>query len=156
MDRMETLGKLSKKNVDAVTGGDGFAYIDIVSIPVDNGGMSLIAAVRGKNVIRGVAYELTEGRPPYVPTDAQMNDILAGRAASTTLGDLTPQSGRLIGRVLHPSIKDGGYYNINMLALNGSVNEKLEVRYDSAKHRWNRKMTVTRVNKVIFTSDWYP
>jgi hypothetical protein len=152
--RIEKVARLSKENVDAVTGGDGFAYVDIVVVPVDKNGLSLMAVVHGKNVIRGVMYELTEGRPPYIPTDAQMNDILAGRSRNVTIGDLTPATSRLLGNVLHPSLAEGGYSNINLFALNGSVNEKLEVRYEPGGH-WNRTITVTRVDTVVFKSDWF-
>lgn len=154
LTRIEKVTRLSKENVDAVTGGDGFAYVDIVVFPVDKDGLSLMAVVHGKNVIRGVMYELTEGRPPYIPTDAQMNDILAGRSRNVTIGDLTPSASRLLGNVLHPSLAKGGYYNINMFALNGSVNEKLEVRYEPGGF-WNRTLTVTRLNTVVFKSDWH-
>ncbi len=156
LERMERLDKLSRESIDQVTGGDGFVYIDIVKPPVDKDGLSLRTVVHGKYVIRGVRYEITEGRPPYIPTNQQINDLLTGRFhGSAQVGELHPAVTMILGRVYHPSLKDGGYYNINIDAMNGNVNEKLEVRYEPTLQNWNRSITVTRNSTVIFSSNWW-
>lgn len=155
MARMERLSQLSKENVDSVTGGNDFIAVDILSPPVDRDGVSLIAVTSGTHVIREARYQLTEGRPPYLPTQAEFNDLLAGRlppgVIAGPLGDVVPAISTPV-RVMHPSLEQVAYYNINIYALNGTTNEKLEVRYNAGA--WERKFTITRNNKVLRRSDW--
>ena len=88
MGRMETLSKLSRQNIEEVTGGNDFLYFEIVVIPIDGNGMSLTAYVKGTHTIRQVNYEMIEGRPPYLPTDKSLNDFMAGRHPNIQLGDI--------------------------------------------------------------------
>jgi hypothetical protein len=157
MSRMEGLARMSKENVDSVTGGSDFIIIDIITSPVDKDGVSLVATTSGKHPIRDARYVMNEGRPPYLLSDTARNDILAGRTPPGVevfqLGTVIPAQATPAG-VKHPSLKKGAYYNINIFALNGSVNEKLEVRYVDAIRQWDRQLTVMRGNKIVRQSSW--
>lgn len=148
---------LSKDSVDAVTGGSDFVIVDIIPFPVDKGGVALIASASGKNVIRDVFYTMNEGRPPNILTEADLNDIITGRLRPGTLsgqlGNVVPHRTTPVG-VMHPSLQNGAYYNITLFALNGYVNETLELRYETDKPRWNRELTITRGNRVIRHLGW--
>jgi len=138
MGRMEHLDELSRENIDEVTGGNDYIVVDIISVPVDKDGVSLVAVTSGRHVIRGVRYSLNEGRPPYLPSDKQLNEIIAGRTPEGTimgqLGEIVPAISTPV-RVMHPPLSTGGYYNINVTAINGMTNEKLEVRIRAREGR---------------------
>jgi hypothetical protein len=68
MKRMEGLAKLSKESVDSVTGGRDFVSVEIIPIPVEENGVSLLAVLNGKHAVREVSYSMNEGRPPYIPS----------------------------------------------------------------------------------------
>ena len=119
--------------------------------------LSLVAYGSGKNTIRQIGYDIREGRPPYLPTPDDFNRILKGeppaKVQTGQIGDLAPQVGRPF-LVVHPSQDNGAYYNINIIALNGLINEKLQVRFNRSQKLWERQYTITRGNRVIEKRGW--
>jgi hypothetical protein len=146
-----------KEIVGQVTGGDGFAYLMILSPPVDSNGASLAAYVHGNHAIRQVMYDLIEGPPPYLATSQEMNDILSGRHLNISIGDLPANLFRTINRVLRPPLDKDGFYTIHIFALNGSVTETLETRYERQPYPWwNEKITVKNRDNIVYSENWQP
>jgi hypothetical protein len=157
MNRMERLASLSNKNIDAVTGGNGFVYVDIMPPPVDQDGVSFVAFVKGSNNIREVRYAMQEGCSPHEPTAAEFNDTLAGRIGSLKkLPDMAPTLAENLNIVKHPPRTSVTCYLVEVFALNGAVHETLNVRFDPSKNRWTRFITVANgKGKTVWTSPWY-
>jgi hypothetical protein len=151
--RMEYLSQLSKENISEVTGGSSFPYITIMT--AENNEVSLAGAVHGGYRVHNVTYSLTIGRPPYVPTDEQTNEIIKNGPSGTLVGDLSPAHIQPLRVVVHP-LTDGGYYNINLSASNGDWNEKLAVRPMRHQPRWDWKVTLKRAkdDKVVYEQGW--
>jgi hypothetical protein len=159
LGKMQRLDVLSHENINEVTGGNGFVTIEPSIYPVDKDGMSLTAIVHGKYVIRGVGYTLNEGAPidpnNREQRDAYINEFMAGRSNRlVNVGDMTPKSVLVLGRVLKPSLTDIVHYNVTISALNGPINESLDVKYDSVRHQWNEKVTISRRDDVVWKHDW--
>ena len=85
------------------------------------------------------------------------DDLFSGKVPQGvtlfTLGDIVPTIATPVG-VLHPAIDKGALYNINIFALNGFTNEKLEVRFNHDTGSWERQLTITRGNHQIRKQDW--
>jgi hypothetical protein len=153
MRRMEFLSKLSNENISEVTGGSSFPYVTIMTAA--NNEVSLAGVVHGKYRVHNVTYSLTVGRPPYIPTDEQINEIIKNGPPATIVGDLSPAHVQPLRVVVHP-LTDGGYYNINLSASNGDWNEKLEVRSMTHQPRWDWKITLKRTkdDSVVYEQGW--
>jgi hypothetical protein len=160
-NNFEGIGNEIKENIYSVTGGDNFVVFFPINIP-NGGGVSLAAGVEGPDktkhyTVRQVRYEMNEGQPPFYLSSKDVSDTLSGRAPAGritgNLGDV-PSDFSTPVLVLHPFQGRDSYYNINFFALNGSTNEKLHLRYDKKQGAWDREITVTRGNTVVFESAW--
>lgn len=134
LDQSMQMKDLAVQRVAEVTGGDGFAYLDLGNSPAE-GGVALQARVAGSYNLRQVKYRIAEG-------------------ALVELGDLTPRSTRLVETLLQPSRESGGFYKIAIQAANGPVQEELELRFNPAGKRWERRMRVSRGAEVILERSW--
>jgi hypothetical protein len=56
--------------------------------------------------------------------------------------------------VFHPSPDKGVLYNINVFALNGMTNEKLDIRFNQHTGLWERRLNIFRGDRRIRTLDW--
>jgi hypothetical protein len=84
------------------------------------------------------------------------DDLFSGKVpqgSANLLGDIVPTIATPVG-VLHPAIDKGALYNINIFALNGFTNEKLEVRFNRDTGSWERQLTITRGIHQIRKQDW--
>ena len=136
--------------------------IEPASILIGRNGVALLASVSGPDkeklhTIREPHWRMNEGHPPYLLNLQDMKNILSGKNArgvtSGNLRDLAPGMSYPF-MVLHPPMDKESYYNINIDALNGSTNEKLQIRYDKNSKVWDWKMAVTRGSAVLYESDW--
>lgn len=134
LDQSTQMKDLAVQRVAEVTGGDGFAYLDLGSAVTDQG-VSLQARVNGSYSLRQVKYRIAEG-------------------ALIDLGDLTPSSTRLLDTILQPSRETGGKYKITIQAANGPVQEDLELRFNASGKRWERKVRVIRGGEVVLERGW--
>jgi hypothetical protein len=123
-----------RDNAYAVTGGIDFVTIQPAAILIGRDGAALLASVLGPDkeklhIIREPHWRMNEGHPPYLLSLQDMKNILAGKNArgvtSGNLRDLAPGMSYAF-MVLHPPLDKESYYNINVDALNGSTNEKLQ------------------------------
>jgi len=132
LDQSSQLKDLAVQRVAEVTGGDGFAYLDLGATGTDNS-VGLQAHVNGSYNLRQVKYRIAEGN-------------------LVEIGDLTPRSPRPLDTVLQPSREAGGQYKISIQAANGPVQEELEVRFNG-KH-WERRVRVSRGGEVVLERSW--
>ena len=133
LEQSAQMKDLALQRVAEVTGGDGFAYLDLAN-SADNG-VPLQARVSGSYNLRQVKVRIAEG-------------------ALVELGDLTPRSTRLLDTLLQPSRESGGRYKITIQAANGPVQEDLEVRFNPTGKRWERRVRVSRGADVVLERDW--
>ena len=138
MDQSTQLKDLAVQRVSEVTGGDGFAYLDLGSSGSDNS-VGLQAHVSGSYNLRQVKYRFAEGS-----RDSSLVDI----------GDLTARSPRPLETVLQPSREGGGRYKIIIQAANGPVQEDLELRFNAVGKRWERRVRVSRGGEVVLERSW--
>lgn len=131
LDQSSQLKDLAVQRVSEVTGGDGFAYLDLGSSGPDSVGLQ--AHVSGSYNLRQVKYRIAEGN-------------------LVEIGDLTPRSPRPLDTVLQPSREAGGRYQIVIQAANGPVQEELEVRFNGK--RWERRVRVSRGGEVVLERSW--
>lgn len=138
LDQSAQMKDLAVQRVAEVTGGDGFAYLDLGGGTSENG-VPLQARVNGSYQLREVKYRFAEGI-----RDSGVVD----------LGDLGPRSTRLVETLLQPSREAGGRYKIIIQAANGPVQEDLELRFNAAGKRWERKVRVSRNGEVVLERGW--
>jgi hypothetical protein len=138
LDQSAQMKDLAVQRVAEVTGGDGFAYLDLGGGTAENG-VPLQARVNGSYQLRQVKYRFAEGI-----RDSGVVD----------LGDLGPRSTRLVETLLQPSREAGGRYKIIIQAANGPVQEDLELRFNAAGKRWERKVRVSRNGEVVLERGW--
>ena len=131
LDQSTQLKDLALRRVAEVTGGDGFAYLDLA--PLNGDGVALQARVNGSYDLRQVKYRI-------------------GSGALVELGDLKPSTPRTLDTVLHPPRESGARYEITILAANGPVREDLELRHNG--QRWERRVRVIRGNELVLERGW--
>ncbi|MBY0504849.1 MAG: hypothetical protein K2X03_13125 [Bryobacteraceae bacterium] len=129
LDQSSQLKDLAVQRVAEVTGGDGFAYLDLGNSSNENG-VALQAHVSGSYNLRQVKYRIAEG-------------------SLVEIGDLTPRSPRPLDATLA-----GGRYKIVIQAANGPVQEELELRFNPAGKRWERRVRVSRGGEVVLERSW--
>jgi hypothetical protein len=138
LEQSTQLKDLAVQKVAEATGGDGFAYLDLGSQQTaekpDNG-VALQARVSGNFPLRQVRYRIADG-------------------GLVDLGDLAPRSTRLLDTLLQPSREAGGRFKITILAANGPVLEDLELRFNAAGKRWERRVRVSRDGQILLERDW--
>lgn len=137
LEQSTQLKDLAVQRVAEATGGDGFAYLDLGSQLVEKAenGVALHARVSGNYPLRQVKYRIADG-------------------GFVDLGDLAPRSTRLLDTLLQPSRDSGGRFKITIQAANGPVLEDLELRFNTAGKRWERRVRVSRGGEVLLERDW--
>ena len=134
LDQSAQMKDLAVQRVAEVTGGDGFAYLDL-GAPSTDSSVSIQAKVNGSYHLRQVKYRIAEG-------------------GLVELGDLGPRATRLLDTVLQPSREAGAKYKITIHAANGPVQEDLELRFNPAGKRWERRVKVSRGEEVLLERGW--
>ena len=134
LDQSSQMKDLAVQRVAEVTGGDGFAYLDL-GAPAADSSVSIQAKVNGSYHLRQVKYRIAEG-------------------GLVELGDLGPRATRLLDTVLQPSREAGAKYKITIQAANGPVQEDLELRFNPAGKRWERRVKVSRGEEVLLERGW--
>ncbi len=129
LDQSTQLKDLAIQRVSEVTGGDGFAYLDLG--PASASGVALQARVNGTYPLRQVRYRIGEN------------------TALVHVGDLAARSVRPLETIL-----SSGRYQITILAANGPVHEELELRFNAAGQRWERRVKVLRDGEVVLERPW--
>ncbi len=129
LDQSTQLKDLAIQRVSEVTGGDAFAYLDLGAASAS--GVALQARVNGTYPLRQVRYRIGEN------------------AALVHVGDLAARSVRPLETVL-----SSGRYQITILAANGPVHEELELRFNAAGQRWERRVKVLRDGEVVLDRPW--
>lgn len=133
LEQSTQLKDLALKKVAEVTGGDGFAYLELAA---GNGeSVALQAKVNGAYDLHQVKYRI-------------------GSGALIDIGDLKPSTPRPLDTVLHPSREAGARYEITILAANGPVRQDLELRFNSTGQRWERRVRVTRGAELLLERGW--
>jgi hypothetical protein len=137
LEQSTQLKDLALQRVAEATGGDGFAYLDLglPALEKADNGVPLQARVSGSFPLRQVRYRIADG-------------------GLVELGDLAPRSIRLLDTLLQPSREAGGRFKITILAANGPVHEDLELRFNVAGKRWERRVRVSRGGEVLLERDW--
>ena len=137
LDQSTQMKDLAAQRVAEANGGDGFAYLDLGSTTAEKAenAVPLQARVRGDFPLRQVRYRIADG-------------------GFVELGDLAPRSTRLLDAVLQPSQETGGRFRIAIQAANGPVLEDLELRFNAAGKRWERRVRVSRRGGVVLERDW--
>src|ERR1700685_872401 len=74
LDSSKTVASLAQENINAVTGGKAYPIITpITALPVKGQNtLALQAFVVGENTLMDVQYRITEGKPPYTPTEEDL------------------------------------------------------------------------------------
>jgi len=138
LEQSSQLKELAVQRVAEVMGADGFAYVDLAA-QHDGSGVALQALVNGKHTQRQVRVRLGEGNRQMTPEE---------------LGDLEPRAKKLLDTMIQPSRETRNSYKITILAASGPVQEELDVRFNSAKQSWERRMRITRGDAVLLQRDW--
>lgn len=134
VDQSTQIKDLAVQRVSEVTGGDGFAYLDLGGAATESS-VAIQARVNGSYGLRQVKYRIAEG-------------------GLVDIGDLGPRSTRLLDTVLQPSREAGGRYKITIQAANGPVQEDLELRFNPAGKYWERRVRVSRGGEILLERSW--
>jgi hypothetical protein len=160
----DTIKELSMQNIDEVTGGRDFVVVFPASQPIDGTGMALVAEVHGSHAMRNVQIEVAEDGN-ITPAREQLSDVLAGRRITGDpfqtrfVGDLPVWKSQSLRLVFQPSLQQESQFVINSYALNGVVNELLDVRYSQAAG-WQGDFVVRRFQtkggkwREIYAEGW--
>ena len=134
LDQSTQMKDLAVQRVAEATGGKGFAYLDLAPAAGESG-VALQARVNGTYNLRQVKYRIAD-------------------SALVELGDLAPSSARALDTVLHPPSESASRYKITIVAANGPVQEDLELRFNPAGKRWERRVRVLRGSEILLERGW--
>ena len=138
LEQSTQLKELAMQRVAEAVGAEGFAYVDLAAHN-GNDGVALQALVNGKHTQRQVRVRLGEGKSQMTPEE---------------LGDLEPRAKKVLDTMIQPSRESRTSYKITILAASGPVQEDLDVRFNTAKQSWERRMRITRGDAVLLQRDW--
>jgi len=134
LDQSTEMKELALERVKEASGGDSFAYLDLA--PGSHAtGIELQAVAQGTYPVRQVRYRLGDS------------------GGLVELGDLPAKSKRLLETPIHPQ-ESGSNYKITILAANGPVQQNMDIRFNSAQKRWERRVRITRGDSVLLQRDW--
>jgi len=168
--KLGDLEKLMKFTQDQITGGDGFPVAMILwSFPDKDGSFPLQVFVNGKAPLNDVAYSVAEGayRRPALKDLPKITEqsisIIYGHTPSPEkyIGMLNPRMSVPLGYTIRPTRIGTSTYRIFFRTRNRSVQETLDVRFNTDLNIWQYKYLIksedTRdPNKVLAKEDWSP
>lgn len=134
-------------NVNEVTGGDSFAFISPILLPVGNAPNSfpLILAVRGKYDLMDAIVEV---RRLPIPDEGSMSDtanyINGINVAREVIGTISHTTGRILTlQISDLKQSEINEWSINVFARNRPTHEDLKVRWNSNANQWESRVEVT-------------
>lgn len=160
-----------KRTQDQITGGSGFPIAFITALnPDTDGSFPLWVRVHGEAPLLDVSYRIMEGEyKPPTPQEFQNMQSDAQAAFTGHSHDVVPAIGVLpphkffpLGASrIHPLRDRVNLYRILFDARNGSVMERLEVRFNTSEHIWQyrdeiRSQDPNSPEKLLLREDWLP
>jgi hypothetical protein len=134
LEQSTQLKELAIERVKEASGGDSFAYLDLAP-GGPAAGVELQAVAQGEYPVRQVRYRVGDG------------------GGLVEVGDLAPKSRRAVDTALYPQ-ESGSSYKITILAANGPIQQNMDVRFNTAAKRWERRVRVVRDGSVVMQRDW--
>ena len=140
------IGRGEKENVDAVTGGESYAVVTPILVPINGQNTFRLTAWLGKNRPK---HRLSNVRIIFrkmpIATPDVTSFLKSGQERDLIFsGELVPDLSQLLDSTISPEM-DGGTtsYFVNVSAQNKPTIETLKVQYDS-KTGWHYSFVVSR------------
>jgi hypothetical protein len=140
------VAKLSKENVDELTGGNSYAVVVPIMHPINaQNDFRLVAYVAGTHRLSDVQIYVTKLPDKEFGTKKYWEDFLAGKLPPPVFaGTLNPSINQLLPSTVNLSSPGITEYVINVFARNRSTVETLRMRLNSSSNRWEYSCTVKR------------
>lgn len=129
MKRMEHLATLSRRSIEAVTGGNSYPEITIGTNHADLTSVPLFAAIYKTKAAGSFTYSIQHSPQNFCTVESPV--VVRGET-----GTIASNNSVLTQGTLHPDASHVNYYCITMQSKNGGFVEYLELRFDSTKHMW--------------------